>query len=124
LVAVAPPTELVEDLRASLPELPAARICRLEPAVGFDLAEGLVTSGRDRLYELVAGDRRAVANVIMNQLAGAGVDPDAVSPEELAKLVDARDRIPRAQFDEAISRAGEPGFSAEPYLAETSISDA
>ncbi len=124
LVAVAPPAELVEDLRASLPELPAARIRRLEPEVGFDLAEGLVTSGRDRLYELVAGDRRAVANVIMNQLAGAGVDPDAVSPDELAKLVDARDRIPRAQFDEAISRAGEPGFSAEPYLAETSISDA
>jgi aspartyl-tRNA(Asn)/glutamyl-tRNA(Gln) amidotransferase subunit B len=124
LVAVAPPAELVEELRSALPELPAARIRRLEPEVGFDLAEGLVTSGRDRLYELVDGDRRAVANVIMNQLAGAGVDPDAVSPGELAKLVDARDRIPRAQFDEAISRAGDPGFSAEPYLSETSISDA
>ena len=84
-----------------------------------------MTSGRDRLYERVAGDRRAVANVIMNQLAGAGVDPDAVSPDELAKLVDARDRIPRAQFDEAISRAGEPGFSADALpRAEASISDA
>jgi len=124
LVAVEPPAELVESLRAELPELPAARIHRLEAEVGFDLAEGLVTSGRDRLYERVAGDRRAVANVIMNQLAGAGVEPDAVSPEEFAKLVEARDRIPRVQFDEAISRAGDPGFSAEPYLAEIAISDA
>ena len=68
-----------------------------------------MTSGRDRLYERVPGDRRGVANVIMNQFAGAGVDPDAVDPEELAKLVDARDRIPRAQFDEAISGRG-PGL--------------
>jgi aspartyl-tRNA(Asn)/glutamyl-tRNA(Gln) amidotransferase subunit B len=124
LVAVEAPAELVERLRAELPELPGARIRRLESEVGFDLAEGLVTSGRDRLYERVSGDRRAVANVIMNQLAGAGVDPDGVDPGELSKLVEARDRIPRARFDEAIARAGQPGFSADPYLGEAAISDA
>jgi aspartyl-tRNA(Asn)/glutamyl-tRNA(Gln) amidotransferase subunit B len=124
LVALEPPAELVERLRAELPELPGARIRRLEHEVGFDLAEGLVTSGRDRLYERVPGDRRAVANVIMNQLAGAGIDPEAVDAGELSKLVEARDRIPRARFDEAIARAGEPGFSAEPYLGEVAISDA
>ncbi len=42
---------------------------------------------------------------------------------ELAKLVDARDRIPRAAFDEAISKLGEPGFSADPYLAQEAVSD-
>jgi aspartyl-tRNA(Asn)/glutamyl-tRNA(Gln) amidotransferase subunit B len=124
LVPVAPPAELVERIEGGLPELPAARIRRLEDAVGFDLAEGLVTSGRDRLYERVEGDRRAVANVIMNQLAGAGVDTDAVDPVELARLVEARDRIPRQAFDEAIAKAGEPGFSADPYLAQEAVSDA
>ena len=37
-----------------------------------------MTNGRDALYESTPGDRRAVANVVMNQLAGAGVDPAAV----------------------------------------------
>jgi aspartyl-tRNA(Asn)/glutamyl-tRNA(Gln) amidotransferase subunit B len=123
LVPLAPEAALVERARAELPEAPGARIRRLEQEVGFDLADGLVTSGRDRLYERAAGERRAVANVIMNQLAGAGIDPDAVDPGELAKLVEARDRIPRAAFDEAIARVGDPGFSADPYLVQEAVSD-
>jgi aspartyl-tRNA(Asn)/glutamyl-tRNA(Gln) amidotransferase subunit B len=124
LVPVEPPAELVERLRLEVPEAPGARIRRLEEEVDFDLAEGLVTSGRDELYARVPGDRRAVANVIMNQLAGAGVDPASVNGDELAKLVEARDRIPRAAFDEAIAASGDPGFRAERYLAETAVSDA
>jgi aspartyl-tRNA(Asn)/glutamyl-tRNA(Gln) amidotransferase subunit B len=91
--------------------------------VGFDLAEGLVASGRDDLFKRVPGDRRAVANVIMNQLAATGVAPDKVDATELGKLVEARERIPRAAFDEAIARVGQAGFSADPYLAEESVSD-
>ena len=124
LVPVAPPAELVASLAAAIPELPGARIRRLEQEVGFDLAEGLVTSGRDRLYERVEGDRRAVANVIMNQLAGAGVDPERVDPAELGRLIEARERMPRTVFDEAIGRAAEPGFSAAPYLEQQAVSDA
>lgn len=124
LVPVEPSAELVERLRAGVGELPGARIRRLEPAVGFDLAEGLVTSGRDGLFERVAGDRRSVANVLMNQLAGAGVDAEAVDPVELGLLIEARERIPRKTFDEAIARAGDPGFHAAEYLEETAISDA
>jgi aspartyl-tRNA(Asn)/glutamyl-tRNA(Gln) amidotransferase subunit B len=60
----------------------------------------------------------------MNQLAGAGVDPGAVDAGELAKLVEARDRIPRAAFDEAIAKVAEPGFSADPYVAQETLSDA
>jgi aspartyl-tRNA(Asn)/glutamyl-tRNA(Gln) amidotransferase subunit B len=123
LVPVEPARELVERIAAGLPELPAPRIRRLEAEVGFELAEGLVTSGRDRLYERVPGDRRAVANVIMNQLAGAGGDPGAADPAELARLVEARERIPRQAFDEAIARAADPGFSADPYVAQESVSD-
>jgi Asp-tRNA(Asn)/Glu-tRNA(Gln) amidotransferase B subunit len=47
-----------------------------------------------------------------------------VPAAELAKLVAARERIPRSAFDEAISKLAEPGFSAEPYLAQEAVSDA
>jgi aspartyl-tRNA(Asn)/glutamyl-tRNA(Gln) amidotransferase subunit B len=124
LVPLEPSSELVERLRGELPELPAARIRRLEEEVGFDLALGLVTSGRDELYARVPGDdRRATANVLMNQLAGTGVDTARVNADELAKLIAARDSIPRAAFDEALAASGDDGFTAERYLAEAAITD-
>jgi len=126
LVPVEPPVELVERLRAELPELPAARIRRLEAELDLDRAIVLVTGGLDRLWaDSVAegADKIAVANVIANNLVGAGIDPDAVSAKELARLVKARDRIPRFVFDEAIAKLGEPGFSADPYLAQEAVSD-
>jgi aspartyl-tRNA(Asn)/glutamyl-tRNA(Gln) amidotransferase subunit B len=123
LVPVEPPAELVESARAEVGELPGARIRRLEAELDFELAYGLVTSGRDELYARVPGDRRAVANVLMNQLAAAGVEPAAVDGDELGKLIEARDRIPRATFDEALAASGNGDFSAERYLAETTISD-
>jgi aspartyl-tRNA(Asn)/glutamyl-tRNA(Gln) amidotransferase subunit B len=124
LVAVEPPAELIERARAELGELPGARIRRLEEAVGFDLAYDLVTSGRDELYARVPGDdRRAVANVLMNQLAATRVDPAAVDGNELGKLIDARERIPRQAFLEAVAASGDPGFAADRYLAETAVTD-
>ena len=126
LVPVEPPEELVERLRAELPELPAARIRRIGASLDHDRAVVLVTGGLDALWEttVAAGaDAVGAANVVANQLVGAGVDPAAVDPGELAKLVGARERIPRKAFDEAIGRVGEPGFSAEPYLAQEAVSD-
>ena len=55
----------------------------------------------------------------MNQFVAAGVDPAAVNGEELGKLIEARDRIPRSTFDEALAASGNGDFSAERYLAET-----
>ncbi|MBA2615728.1 MAG: Asp-tRNA(Asn)/Glu-tRNA(Gln) amidotransferase subunit GatB [Actinobacteria bacterium] len=124
LVPVEPPAALVERMRAEIGELPAARIRRLEGELDFDLSYGLVASGRDELYERVPGERRAVANVVMNQLAATGAHPGRVNAEELGKLIEARDRIPRATFDEALTAAGEPGFTAERYLAEEAVTDA
>ena len=123
LVPVEPPVEMVEAMRAELGELPSARVRRLEQDVGFDLAEGLVASGRDRLFERVPGDRRAVANVLMNQFAASGVVPEAVNAEELGKLIEARETIPRATFAEALAASGNGDFSAERYLGEAAISD-
>ena len=126
LVPVQPPAELVESIRAELPESPASRIRRIEPALDLDRATVLVTGGLDRLWDetVTAGaDRVASANVIANNLVGAGVDASAVDAGELAKLVEARDRIPRGVFDEAVGKLAEPGFSADPYLAQEAVSD-
>jgi aspartyl-tRNA(Asn)/glutamyl-tRNA(Gln) amidotransferase subunit B len=124
LVPIEPASELVERVRAELPELPGQRIQRLAEELDHDLAGDLVTSGRDRLYEQVPGeDRRGVANVLMNQFAAAGVDPDAVDADELAKLIDARSRIPRDRFLEALAASGDPGFSAERYLGDGLVAD-
>ena len=60
----------------------------------------------------------------MNQLAAAGVEPGAVNGDELAKLIEARDRIPRQTFLEALAASGEEEFAAERYLTETIVSDA
>ena len=126
LVPVEPPGELVDRLRAELAELPAGRIRRIGETLDHERALVLVTGGLDSLWEatVAAGaDGVAASNVIANQLVGAGVEPGAVAPGELAKLVEARDRIPRSAFDEAIGRVGEPGFSAEPYVAQELVSD-
>ena len=56
-------------------------------------------------------------------MLGAGVEPGAVAAGELARLVEARERLPRTAFDEAIGKLGEPGFSADPYLAQEAVSD-
>lgn len=126
LVPVEPSRELVEGLRSELPELPATRIRRLEAELDLERATVLVTGGLDGLWQetVAAGaERTAAANVIANTLVGAGVAPAAVPPAELAKLVEGRDRIPRAAFDEAIAKLGDPGFSADPYLEQEAVSD-
>jgi aspartyl-tRNA(Asn)/glutamyl-tRNA(Gln) amidotransferase subunit B len=124
LVPIEPPRELIDRVRAELPELPGQRIRRLAGELDHDLALDLVTSGRDRLFTRVPGeDRRAVANVLMNQFAAAGVDPDGVDAEELGKLIEARSRIPRDKFTEALAASGDPGFSAERYLGDGLVAD-
>ncbi|HKG42646.1 MAG TPA: Asp-tRNA(Asn)/Glu-tRNA(Gln) amidotransferase subunit GatB [Gaiellaceae bacterium] len=123
LVPLEPEREVVERLRGELPESPAARIRRLEAEVGFSLAEGLVTSGRDELSSRIPGERAAVANVVMNELAALALDPQAVNADELGKVIERRGEIPRAAFDEALAASASPGFSAERYLAEAAIAD-
>ncbi len=127
LVPIEPAAELVERLRAELPELPASRIERVGAELDLDRAVVLVTGGLDGLWGRTVregADRVAAANVIANALVGAGVTPDDVSAPELAKLIEARDRIPRAAFDEAIAKLGDPGFSADPYLAQEAVTAA
>ena len=123
LVPIEPSAELVELARGELPELPGPRIHRLAEELDHATAADLVTSGRDSLYERVPGDRRAVANVLMNQFAASGVDPGAVDADELGKLIEARSRIPRDRFLEALGKSGDPSFTAESYLGDGLVAD-
>jgi aspartyl-tRNA(Asn)/glutamyl-tRNA(Gln) amidotransferase subunit B len=124
LVPVEPPAEMVEAQRAHVGELPGARIVRLRAELDDFLATTLVTQGLDALHGAVVAagaDGRDAANVITNQLAS--VEPAAVAAAELAKLIAARADIPRAAFDEALSKVAEPGFSAAPYLEQRAVAD-
>ena len=122
LVPLEPEAALVERLRAELPELPAARVRRLEPALDLDTAWELVTTGRDAEHDkLVAAgvEARVAANLVRNEAAGIAV----AAPEELAKVVAARESLPRDVYLEAVRASGEEGFSAGPYLAQQAVAD-
>jgi aspartyl-tRNA(Asn)/glutamyl-tRNA(Gln) amidotransferase subunit B len=125
LVPIEPPSELVERLRAELPESPGERIRRFAPALGFGLASDVVAAGRSDVYERLAAyaEPRAAANLLMNELTAAGVE-DVENVEELAMVLTARQQIPRERFLEAVAASGEPGFAAADYLAVQVVSDA
>jgi aspartyl-tRNA(Asn)/glutamyl-tRNA(Gln) amidotransferase subunit B len=129
LVPMEPSRELVERLRAELPELPGARIRRFESQFGLSHYDAEVLNGSRALAALFEGivgvgtDAKAASNVLMNQFAAAGIDPVSVDPAELAKLIDARDRIPRSIFLDALTASGEAGFSADRYLVDGLVAD-
>jgi aspartyl-tRNA(Asn)/glutamyl-tRNA(Gln) amidotransferase subunit B len=126
LVPVQPPPEMVERLRGETIELPSARITRIADTLSFYDADVLVTGGLDVLWSAVVAegaDPKEAANVLSNQFVAAGHDPAAVSAVELAKLVSARAEIPRAAFDDALAHLGDEGFSANPYIAQKTVSD-
>src|SRR5579864_6866714 len=119
LVPVEPPAELVERLRGELHELPAARIRRLEPLVGFALANELVSTGNDRNAELLAAegvDWRAAANVAMNR--GDFLPENAGA---LAAILQAN--VTREALDQAFAAAATGRIDANDYLAQAALGD-
>ncbi|MEZ5099753.1 MAG: Asp-tRNA(Asn)/Glu-tRNA(Gln) amidotransferase subunit GatB [Thermoleophilia bacterium] len=132
LVAVEPPGELVEQLRLELPESLAGRKKRLiaDYQLPYPIADQLNSSAAMvELFERFTslGVTNSVsANVVTNQVLAAGVDPAAILPnaDEVKRVIEARDSIPRTAFEAAIAASGEPGFDASRYLAEAAVSDA
>ena len=119
LVPVEPPMELVERLRAELHELPAARIRRLEPLVGFALANELVSTGNERKAELLAAEGvgwRAAANIAMNR--GDFLPDNAAA---LAAILGAN--VTREALDEAFAAAATRSIVADDYLAQAAVAD-
>jgi aspartyl-tRNA(Asn)/glutamyl-tRNA(Gln) amidotransferase subunit B len=126
LVPVQPEHETIARLRDELADLPGVRIVKLSETLGFATAQTLVMGGLDALWAATrdaGADAVAAANVIANQLIGANIDVDNVNATELAKLVSARNDIPRKTFDDALAHAGDDGFSAAPYLAQKAVAD-
>ncbi|HEY3920629.1 MAG TPA: Asp-tRNA(Asn)/Glu-tRNA(Gln) amidotransferase subunit GatB [Gaiellaceae bacterium] len=126
LVPVHPPADVVARLATEIGELPAARIDRIARTLSFYDADVLVTGGLDRLWSDVVDtgvDPKETANVLANAFVATGIEPEQVDAGELGKLVAARATMQREAFDEALTHVGDEGFSAEPYLAQTVVSD-
>jgi aspartyl-tRNA(Asn)/glutamyl-tRNA(Gln) amidotransferase subunit B len=119
LVPIEPPAELVERLRAELPEAPGTRIRRLEPLVGFALALELVSTGNERKAELLAAaglDWREAANVAMNR--GDFLPENA---RALAAILQAN--VTREALDGAFSASAQRPISPDDYLAQAAVGD-
>jgi aspartyl-tRNA(Asn)/glutamyl-tRNA(Gln) amidotransferase subunit B len=130
LVPVEPLREWsADELRATLPELPAARLERLLTA-GLVLRDAEAVNAepaRVSLFEALceAGiEPKPAAAFVLNDVTRHEVDPARVNGAELAKVLQERDQIPREAFDAAVAASAGDGFSAEEYLEERTVADA
>jgi aspartyl-tRNA(Asn)/glutamyl-tRNA(Gln) amidotransferase subunit B len=130
LVPVEPLREWsLDELRAELPESPAARLERVL-AAGLELrdAEALNTEpARVSLFETIRDsgvEARAAATFVLNEVARQGVDPARVQGAELAKVLRERDQISREALDAAVAASASEDFSADEYLQERTVADA
>ncbi len=130
LVPIEPDPSLVAELERDLPELPAARTRRLRSAYGLSFYDAEALSDSPELGALFEGavaagaEGKSASNVLMNEFRATGVSPEAVDPYELAKLIEARARLQRPAFAEALARSGDAGFAAADYLGQSAISGA
>ncbi|HJQ73822.1 MAG TPA: Asp-tRNA(Asn)/Glu-tRNA(Gln) amidotransferase subunit GatB, partial [Gaiellaceae bacterium] len=119
LVPVEPPAELVERLRAQVPERPVDRIRRLAGELGFASAAELVTTGHEWKAEALAAEGvewKAAAAIAMNR--GDFLPENAAA---LARIVQAN--VTREALDEAFAAAAEGPIDAEKYLSQTVVAD-
>ena len=82
-----------------------------------------MTTGRDAEHDkLVAAgvEAKIAANVVRNEAAGITI----AEPAELARVVEARDRLPRDVYLGAVAASGTAGFAADRYLEREQVSDA
>jgi aspartyl-tRNA(Asn)/glutamyl-tRNA(Gln) amidotransferase subunit B len=125
LVPIEPPRELVERLRAEVPEPPGARIRRFERTHGLPFYDAEVLNGSVALSQLFEGvvaggvEAKAASNVLMNEFLGAGLDPAQADPGEIAEAIKLREKIPRDVFIQAVT-ARASGRAMPPLIETTS----
>ena len=124
LVPIEPAAELVERLRADLPELPGTRIRVLAGDVGFDHAADLVTTGNEPKARLLVEhglDWPTAANVAMNQLAA--IDPLPENGPALVAIIQQRDAITREALTAAFADSAAGPLDADAVLAHQVVAD-
>jgi aspartyl-tRNA(Asn)/glutamyl-tRNA(Gln) amidotransferase subunit B len=124
LVPIEPDAELLERLRAELPELPGARIRALAADVGFDQAVELVGTGNEHKARLLVEnglDWPTAANVAMNQLAA--IDPLPENAPALVAIIRKRDAITREALLAAFADSAAGPLDADAVLAEQVVAD-
>ena len=124
LVPVEPPQELVERLRAEVPESPARRIRRIEAELDLDRAVVLVTGRARRALAGDGGGRRRPAR---------GREPDREPPRRRRRRRGRSRRAgearrgarpdPARRARRGARQVATPGFSAATYLAQEAVSD-
>jgi aspartyl-tRNA(Asn)/glutamyl-tRNA(Gln) amidotransferase subunit B len=129
LVPVEPPADLIERLRRELPEPPSVRFSRyIASGMPFNAAEAVaMRPGFSQIADRMIGGGWPAAEVgsaVLNLFSNTEIDLGSVDVHELKRVYDARDRLPRDAFAAAVSSSADPGFSAEPYLAQEAVSDA
>src|SRR3954451_11264161 len=124
LVPVEPSAEVIERLRADLPELPGTRIRVLAADVGFDHAVDLVTTGNEHKARLLVEhglDWPTAANVAMNQLAA--IDPLPENGPALVAIIEQRDAIPREQLTASFAESATKLIDVDAVLSEKVVAD-
>jgi aspartyl-tRNA(Asn)/glutamyl-tRNA(Gln) amidotransferase subunit B len=124
LVPIEPAPDLLERLKRSLPELPAARISALTADVGFDHAVDLVSTGNEHKARLLAEnglDWPTAANVAMNQLAA--IDPLPENGPALVAIIEQRDAITREALTAAFADSAAGPLDADAVLAQQVVGD-
>jgi aspartyl-tRNA(Asn)/glutamyl-tRNA(Gln) amidotransferase subunit B len=119
LVPVEPSSELVERLRAEVPERPGDRIWRLAGDLGFHSAAELVSTGKEWKAEALAAeglDWKTAAAVAMNR-----GDFRSENAGALARIVQAN--VTREALDQAFAAAGKGPIDADDYLSQTALGD-
>ncbi|TML26546.1 MAG: Asp-tRNA(Asn)/Glu-tRNA(Gln) amidotransferase subunit GatB [Actinobacteria bacterium] len=124
LVPIEPDADLLERLRAELPESPGTRIRALVADVGFDQAVDLVATGNEHKARLLVEnglDWPTAANVAMNQLAA--IDPLPENGPALVAIIEQRDAITREALMASFADSAAGPLDAEAVLAEQVVAD-
>jgi len=125
-----PPLQLdrawIEDLRRSLPELPASRQARLVSEYGLaDADAALIAADRDLadLFEAAArasGDNKRTANWVVGEVAPTGKHPSPVHLAEVVTLV-GTGKITRDQGREVLAESMNDGSSPSEIVARRGL---
>jgi aspartyl-tRNA(Asn)/glutamyl-tRNA(Gln) amidotransferase subunit B len=124
LVPIEPSRELVERLKADVPELPGARIRSLSNEIGFDSALELVATGNERTAQGLVEhglDWGKAASVAMNELAGR--EPLVENFPALVAIIEQRDRITREAYHASFASSTTTAINSDEVLAQTVVAD-